>query len=139
MSKLNYLSRVDVNRKNGLSPINNGLVKRFYKSTLCNQEYYEEVKDEVIREILIEDFEEELQDRKDRGSKFLTKIKLKESLPENADYVSVHYKLSHSIVAIKDIVEINDTDEHTTEYLESYIQSERSTIDELHTLTKWVF
>lgn len=147
MTKLNYLTHIDAKRNHGLEDIKNGTVNHFYKATVCNAEYYADVQCEITRELLIEDFEEEIQERKDRGNKFLTKIFLTTATPENADYVSVNTGLCNRIIDINEIVEVRENQNQSIEMLEAHRETcyskanrySKSNTSNKHKTVKWVY
>ena len=106
MNNLNYYSFVNVEREEGLSNIKNGVVKSFFKATSYDQNYFDEIECEVIKEILVEEHNLEIEERKNKGSKRLTKLKLIECLPEDATHVSVNFNFRSSINKIENITSI---------------------------------
>lgn len=113
MDRLNYLSRVKVLNNKKLIVIENGLVKGFFSSKVIDKNSFSDIECSVIKEILIDEYEAELKERISTKNKEITKIALYACLPENADFVLIAHKLQHSIVCIKNIVEIKNFCDHS--------------------------
>lgn len=126
MKNITYYNRVDVNReKEGLSNIVNGLVKTFYRSVEMNEDYFNSIQDETIRKLVIEDLNEEVLERKERGSKRLRKLRIIPCLPEEADYANVSHRLSNSIIALKDVTDVRIDEDFGQERINKKYESEK--------------
>lgn len=141
MTNINYLTCVDIKRKNNIQDINNATVKSFYKATLCDENYYSDISCPITKELLIEELQEEIQTRKDNGSPNLTKLILKECLPEFADFISVSTHTSQRIVNINEVVNVRENKTHSKEDLELHRSNRKKKVSEskkINTLQKWV-
>lgn len=103
--KIQYLNRIDA-IKNDKIIIENAIVRSFWKSTIIDIASFDDVECDILKEVLIEDYNEELNNRIADGKTNLTKIKLEECLPEEADYVSVNHSIRNSFVCISDITDV---------------------------------
>ena len=141
---ISYFDCINASRNDGLSDIQNARVKSFWKSTIINLKSFNDIECDVVQEVLIEEYQNELKERKSNKSKRLTKIKLTKTTPENADYISVSHGISHSIVPIKDSIivekhpdysvqDVNDKLKATKLHLEKHSKD-----NDFFSITKWV-
>lgn len=141
---ISYFDRIDINRTEGLSNIENGLVKSFWKSTIINEESFSDIECDIVKEVLIEEYQEEILERQKNQSKRLTKLRLISALPEESDYVSVAYGCSSCFVAIKDVTSVNKHPMHSAEDVQLKYQKQKQkllkdpNINNYFSIKKWV-
>lgn len=101
-------------------------VKGFLKAEIVDEGYFSSIECDVIREILLKDYKQELKNRKSQNSDELTKVMLTTCHPESADFVWIHDK-SGFIVPIKytKIARINPY-----EYPQAKVDEKRSEVDQ---------
>lgn len=137
---IQYFNRVDVKREK-LPNIENALVRSFWKSSIIDVESFNDVECDILKEVLIEDYQEEVNQRISDGKTNLTKIKLVECLPEDADYVSVAYSIRSTFVSVNDITSVKADSIYTIEEIEQKYKDKKNHLPN-HTsknpIIKWV-
>lgn len=132
-----YLDVVDIKRKDYLD-IDNATVLIFFKAVVYDELYFSKIKDKDLQKILLDEFNEDMEDRRKIGSKRITKLKLIECLPEDPEmsFVSV-YNGNHTIVSKDDIYNVTSNPDSNSDLFYANKRSSLENSEFQETLDMW--